>query len=231
MGNSCFLTGASTELFSSLYVGDGKTAIISPEFDMSEMNEPAISYYTWFYTIFPPQGGGFPLPGDDVLIGKLTNGTDTVEISDHATTNIFGPPTFINETIAVMDFITPTANMKFILEIETNTLGDLTEAAFDFFDAFDNDPTATQDNFLNNVNFNISPNPNSGNFNLNFDLKDLDSSSNLVIYNVFGQIVFSKELTQQIGSSNIDTNLSAGVYFAQIQSGEEVTRGLRFIIE
>ncbi|MFT4762439.1 MAG: choice-of-anchor B domain-containing protein, partial [Saprospiraceae bacterium] len=141
-GNHCFVTGSSTDLMESVFIGSpgATTAIISPEFDMTNMNVPTVSIYTWMYSLFLPQGGGTPPPGDDVLVVKITNGVNTVIVLEDVTANLFDIPSFSKTEVNLDDIITPTATMQLIVEIETNEQGDITEAAVDFFRAFDADP-------------------------------------------------------------------------------------------
>ena len=231
MGTSCYVTGASTSLFESVYVGGGQTAIISPEFDMSSMNEPTVSFYTWHYSIFPPQGGGYPTNGDDILVTKLTNGIDTVVVNEDQTFNWFSAPSFSKTTVGVEDIIDPTATMKLIVEIEINEMGDLTESAVDFFEAYDNDPVGLNEHYLENVHFHISPNPTSGEFVIDYDLDNIEKTANLIIFDVFGKVVFTENLTNHFGKIIVKEDLAKGVYFVQIQSGSDVTKGAKLIID
>lgn len=233
IGNHCFLTGSSDDLMESVFIGAegfGTTAIVSPEFDMADMNEPYVSFYTWFFSIFIPQGGGFPPPGDDVLVAKLTNGVDTVIILEQMTGDLFTPPSFVQQAVAVKDVITPTATMKLIIEIETNTEGDITEAAVDFFEAVDADPSGLNENFLENVTLNLSPNPTSGTFYIDYSLENIENEAQVVIFDVFGKAVFTNKVETQMGQIAVQENLPNGIYFVQMQTGNEVSRSVKLVV-
>ncbi len=231
LGNHCYITGASTSLNESVFVGgpDATTAIISPEFDMTNMNFPVVSFYTWLYSIFPPQGGGYPPPGDDALVAKLTNGQDTVTVFEDVTGSLFDVPSFSQVSVSVEDVITPTATMRLIIEIETNSQGDVTEAAVDFFEAFDAEPNGINDAFLEDVNLSVSPNPTSGEFFVNYDLKDIDNIAQLLIVDVFGKAVYTERIGNKMGKVVVNEALPNGVYFVQIQAGNEISRSLKLI--
>lgn len=231
IGNSCFLTGSSTDLMESVFVGGaGTTAITSPVFDMSGMNTPTVSFYTWFYSIFIPQGGGYPPPGDDVLVAKITNGVDTVVVNEDMTTSLFDAPSFVKTEISLEDIIDPSATMQLIIEIETNTDGDVTEAAVDFFEAYDADPVGLTENFLDNVQLTVSPNPTTGRFLINYELGNFENSADLVVYDVFGKVVYTKTVANAGGQITVNENLPRGVYFVQIQTGNEVSEGVKLIV-
>ncbi|MFT4761646.1 MAG: hypothetical protein ACI9LN_003629 [Saprospiraceae bacterium] len=126
--------------------------------------------------------------------------------------------------------ITPTATMQLIVEIETNEQGDITEAAVDFFRAFDADPVGINEIFLEDATLNISPNPTSGEFSINYDLKNTESTVQLTVIDVFGKTVFTEKTDNTIGKIVVKENLPNGVYFVQIQAGNEISRGVKLIV-
>jgi len=165
------------------------------------------------------------------LVARLTNGTDTVVVNEDQTVSFFTPPSYNQTTITVEDIIDPTATMKIIFEIEINDPGDLSEAAVDFFEAFDADPVGLNENFLEDVYFNIAPNPTSGDFIVNYDINNIESTANLIIYDVFGKAVYTERLNQHFGKVVVKETLPSGVYFVQIKSGTEVTKGMKLIVD
>jgi len=76
---------------------------------------------------------------------------------------------------------------------------------------------------------NIFPNPNNGEFVLNYNLNTF-SDGVFRIYNTIGQIVFEEKLIQNNGIRNLQMNLSSGVYLWQVESGEVILKREKMII-
>ena len=78
----------------------------------------------------------------------------------------------------------------------------------------------------------VYPNPNNGNFNIDYHLTELGIRNyELRIYDVLGKRVYSTDLLGIDGTQNIDVStLSNGVYFYQVTNNKETLRG-KFIIE
>jgi subtilisin family serine protease len=130
-GPRCFVTGNGGGSAGTDDVDDGIVTLTSPVFDLSGTSEPYISYARWFYN-----GGGSSTPNDNLQV-RLSNGSTTVVVE---TVGGSGPVAgaWVDRTIRVSDFITPTANMRII--VETSDLpgsGHLVEGGFDKFRAFD----------------------------------------------------------------------------------------------
>ena len=230
IGNSYYVTGSSTDLFGSVYVGGGLTAIVSPEFDLSGMNAPEVSFYSWFYTLNPPQGGGYPVAGDDLLIAKLTNGTDTVVVHEQSTQNFFQFPMFEEIVVSVIDIIDPTATMKFIVEIEENNGGDITEAVIDYFQAYDSDPNSISNVNSGSVQLTVTPNPATDDvFVINYKLDDFADHAQLIMTDVLGKVVFTTKIDHNEGQIEVVEPLSKGTYFVQIQSDHEIKKTILMV--
>lgn len=72
--------------------------------------------------------------------------------------------------------------------------------------------------------FNVFPNPNNGNFNVMMTSENVNETASLVITNILGQVVreFSLNNNNGIINTEINANLSTGIYFVKLQVGTEV---------
>lgn len=125
IGDQCYVTGNGGGGAGNDDVDNGIVTLTSPPMDMSNMNEPVLTYSTWF---FNDGGNGSP---NDALQVRLTNGTDEVTLETITTSNqSWNPPSEFN----LAGMIDLTDNMQVIFE--TSDLagsGHLVEAAVDAF--------------------------------------------------------------------------------------------------
>lgn len=71
----------------------------------------------------------------------------------------------------------------------------------------------------------VFPNPNNGNFNVLMTTENVNTNATLVITNILGQVVREFSLTNDNGiiNSEINANLSTGIYFVKLQVGSEAS--------
>ena len=76
----------------------------------------------------------------------------------------------------------------------------------------------------NATSFNVYPNPNNGNFNINMTTENTEEVAQVTIINVLGQVVSSIAIPNNNGviNSEVNANLSTGIYFVRVQLGSEV---------
>ena len=72
--------------------------------------------------------------------------------------------------------------------------------------------------------FNVYPNPNNGNFNINMTTQNTEEVAQVTIINLLGQTVSSITIPNNNGviNSEVNANLSTGIYFVRVQLGSEV---------
>lgn len=135
-GGEAFVTGNGGGGAGNDDIDGGTVTLTSPVFDLSTYNEPYISYYRWFYN---DGGSGTP---DDNLTVTISNGINTVQI-EQLDFNTPNSNLWNFNNIRVRDFVTPTANMTFILSSSdgvTSSVGHLVEAGLDVFAVVDSQP-------------------------------------------------------------------------------------------
>lgn len=138
-GSECFVTGNGGGAAGNDDIDGGYTRLTSPVFDLSSYNEPYISYYRWFYN-----AGGSGTPDDNLTV-SISNGSQTVQV-ELLDVNTANSNQWNFNNIRVRDFVTPTANMTFILESSdgvTSSTGHLVEAALDRFEVVDSQPNTS----------------------------------------------------------------------------------------
>lgn len=135
-GGEAFVTGNGGGAAGNDDIDGGTVTLTSPVFDLSTYNEPYISYYRWFFN-----DGGSGTPDDDLTV-SISNGNTTVQI-EQLTFNTPNSNLWNFNNIRVRDFVTPTANMTFIVSSSdgvTSTVGHLVEAGLDVFEVVDSQP-------------------------------------------------------------------------------------------
>lgn len=125
--DQCFMTGNDGGSAGTDDVDGGRTVLRSPIFDLSGSSDPTIQFDRWF-----ANDGGSTAP-DDSLIIRISDGvsTATVDIITASDPNL---STWVSESFRVLDFVTLTSNMQFIVETSDLTEGHLVEGAIDAFE-------------------------------------------------------------------------------------------------
>ncbi len=225
-GNSCYITGNVLDLFTGVH-GTGTTRITSPTFDLTGMFEPHISFRTWLYTI-QTNGAGV---GNDKLFVKLTNGTETINLAQVSTTNIFSQPVWAMHDMNVTTLIPATANMQVIVEIGDSdpNFSDVAEAGFDFFAAYDANPNSTNEVEGNGISMSALPNPSSNEFTVKYDLENPSKDASLLIFNVLGQMVETMPIDALGGEIRFGNDFRQGIYFVKIRQQDADSPAIRLV--
>lgn len=227
IGDHCFVTGNSADIESGVLIG-GTTKIASPIFDISTMQEPKLSYYTWFFNI-NPDAGFPPPPGDDALVIKLSNGIDTVVIQEVIDESFFDEQVWYFQEINILDTLEATANMQITFEINDTDFDDLSEALVDYFRVWDANPSGTQSIVAENYDLSAFPNPSAEAFSIQYNIKNWQGTAQLVVYNLLGQAIENIVLENPEGKLEIGNELEQGVYFVQIQQAGELSASLKVV--
>lgn len=139
-------------------VDNGNVVLISPSFDLTTFTDPHINYARYFYNNFGP------LLVDDTLLIILSNGS-TTKIIDKVGRDTANFYKWVDKSIRVLDFITPTANMVLIIrtsDLDSNI--NITEAGFDYFRVSNSNVLEIAQNVVDE--FEMYPNPVSSSLNL-----------------------------------------------------------------
>ncbi len=214
LGSSCYITGPGGEANNQSVFG-GVTRLISPSIDMTDWLEPTVSIY---YTFFTVDFSNFPMTivGNSSINFKVDNGIETKIMSSYTPDELMQPE-WTQVTFNVADFITVTDDMSFIVDTVNDEDSQFTEAAVDFFEAYDANPNAINQPIAEGVAIDVFPNPATDQFVVSYDIK-AKKNAFLVITNILGQEIAKISLENNNGQTNIGATFDAGIYFVQIEN-------------
>lgn len=226
IGTGCYVTGNTLDLEGGVLFGGG-TRITSPIFDISNMNQPKLSYYTWFLNVLPE--GNIPVPGNDAITVKLTNGIETVTLEKVIDLSLFDPQGWQFSEFNILDTIAATENMQIMFEINDTDEDDISEGLVDYFQVWDADPVGTK--VLDNEAFELSvyPNPSSNHFQIRYELLETGKNNKLVIFNLLGQKIYSQTLERESDALKVGSSFTKGIYFVQIIQDDKMSAPLKLI--
>ena len=126
-GTVCWVTGNGTVggAAGAADVDAGTTTLLSPAFDMSQMDEPTIEFWYWYSNNL----GGAPNADSMPVEISANGGTTWTLLEDIATNN----SAWTKRSYRVRDFITPSANVRVRFVARDLATGSLVEAGVDDF--------------------------------------------------------------------------------------------------
>ncbi|SFT45302.1 choice-of-anchor B domain-containing protein [Lishizhenia tianjinensis] len=185
-------------------VTNGVALLTSPVFDVTNIADPYVNYRRFFFNEFGP------FPPDDTLRISLSNGIETVIIDKEGATGT----DFVNKSIRIADFLTPTANMQLTLSVsDIEPQGNIVEVVFDEFYISAQDNSSTQEVSMAQA-LHIYPNPTEGIVNLNTTQK-----GELIVYDQTGRIVFTQKVYEVVNQLDLSA-LNAGVYTLVLEGAQ-----------
>jgi len=126
LGKQCYVTGDNEEFD---FVSGGRNKLISPIFDCSTMDDPIISFYSYFLNF------GYSGNGSQTVDFILSNGTEKVTIDFDSNDNADLAWKYHN--IQIKDSIELTENMQFSVVANGPSGYELLESGFDVFQVVD----------------------------------------------------------------------------------------------
>lgn len=221
-GNGCFVTGNGNNNSVS-----GTTRIISPSFGfLSDEGNPRLAAVTWMLSV---PDITFPLPdeGPEKLYIIVDNGIEQVVIdSISSAPNL--PAWSFNSAWRLKDYIELTGNMRVIFEVSSLN-GNFVEAGIDRFRVWDGDLTDTEEANAIEPQMAVFPNPTSTSFNVQYDLEKIQPFSKLVVYNILGQAIEERNLSDKNATVELGQDWNKGIYLVQIQNGTQRSRTIRLV--
>lgn len=228
---ACAVTGNASSESAALGDSDvdaGHTTLVTPIFDLTDLVNPAISYWR-YYTNSPPSGAN---PGADWWQVLITdNGSDWVFIENTKVSD----PSFRRVAVRVADYVdlTDQVRIKFIASDSTRLGqnldgGSLVEAALDDVQLWElSDPEGVEESEVSELN--LYPNPTQGILNLSLNLNSATHLT-LEVLNMLGAEVMRQDrgmLSAGKHNTDLDLNqLTDGIYQLRISTdaGQVVKR-------
>ncbi len=206
-GNQAFVTGNGGGSAGSDDVDNGNVVLTSPVMNLSSYVDPYIHYSRWFVNT------GGATTGNDTLTIKVSDGTTTALV-ERVLFSTPGNGTWVNKSYRLSDFITPGSVMRIIVETADwpSGGGHLVEAGLDLMKITEGLTTSL--NNTTEMRFDVYPNPNSGEFDLAFNL---DGNNGLVeILDMTGRVVYSQKLNPAQSQIKINQKFAEGMYMIKL---------------
>lgn len=212
LGDECYVTGNGQGNVTFDDIDGGVEVLTSPSMDLTTYTNPHINYQRWFTNI---TGSGTP---NDTFRVSLSNGSQMAMLEESVGNNA-DKGKWISRSYRVTDFLPVTNNMKLIIRASDLPGSDhITEAAFDKFFVSDSVLTGVKSK-QHNVYASVYPNPTNGKIQVSYSFKNANTGT-LKVYDILGNTVFEKELTDSYGMLNISLE-NKGMYFVRIESAQE----------
>lgn len=187
-------------------VDDGTVTLISPAMDLSNYENPRLSFAYWF-----TNEGGNSAPNDNLEIFIKENNTQ--ELTSIINTSESLSEWILVDSIYFKDYITDLSSVSVqIVTSDGMDTGHLVEAGFDIFEVVDEEISNTDDIILN-VDIDLYPNPATDLINLVID--NNYRPEQLIINNRDGKRIYTENLSSNKATIDIQ-NWVNGLYFIQI---------------
>lgn len=219
IGIEAYVTSNATDFFEGFLFGTA--TLTSPEFDLSNYDNPIITYQTHFWA--SDFGGNI---SDEEMIISLNNGTEEVVVD---TINMENHEPFVwnkRPAIVVADYLSPSSTMTFKV-VASQPGGNVAfDAGFDDFLVADSMTVSTIE-IDENIAFNVYPNPSEDRFVIDFDPQN-GQQYYMNIYDVVGKIV-SRIKYQGDKNVILGEDLNPGIYFIQLEMENRVSKPVKLI--
>ena len=219
IGTLAYVTGNGGGSAGSDDVDNGETVLTSPSMALTSMNNPQVSYYTWFYNAL-----GNDTPNDSMIV-SISNGTETAVLevikesnSDWREQSVFN----------LKEHITITDDMKIEFFIADTEIGNIVEGAVDVFLVQEGESTPISEVFQNDIQLKAFPNPFSNELTIQYQ-SDENRLTHLEVFNIVGQNVLQLPIDQQAGTLQLGEQWENGVYFIHLTADNQQTHVIKII--
>jgi Zn-dependent metalloprotease len=225
---------SSTAALGDSDVDDGHTTLVTPVFDLSEFDNPAISYWR-YYTNSPPSGANPNADWWQVLV--TDDEVDWVFVENTKVSD----PSFRRVAFRVQDYVDLTDNVR-VKFIASDSLrpgqnldgGSLVEGAMDDLQIWEiagGAQSSIEDTEI--ADLSIYPNPTAGNVRVSMNL-EAGTSLQMEVLNLYGAVVFTENYGNlPVGKQSFNFNLALvadGIYQMRLLTDQgQVTRRLEVI--
>lgn len=189
-------------------VDDGTTTLTSPPFGaIGAQDSLVVSYQYWF------ANGGGNGPIDDAMRILIDNGQESVVVRNYLEDSV---RQWRSDSFLVNDFVTPTDELRLIVQTFDLGNGHLVEAGFDNFSVNSGQiSVSTDDVAISGVNAVVFPNPSSDEFTLRFEPGNLPNLS-VRVSDATGRRVSERRIAPGSGTLTFGRELARGFYFAEL---------------
>jgi len=207
IGEYAYVTGNADLLdVGSDDVDNGHTTLISPSFDLSEMNNPQIEYALWFFN-----GGGAGSTPNDFLEVSISDGQNAIVVEEIRSTIPISGDWRDKSKIIVKDYLQDLTNVSISFSVADDEPGHLAEGGVDGFAITEGETTPTKEEILSSK---ISVSPNPFNHYLNISSEELIES--YVLYDVQGKLIAKNNIKAQKNFTINTKDFQPSVYFLEL---------------
>jgi hypothetical protein len=225
-GNHCYVTGNTSDVNGGVLLG-GNAELVSPSFDLTDFENPYMSFYTWFFNL----NINTQLPGNNAMQVRISNGITTETIMSFNYT-VLEEIVWMFSEVDIASIIEPTATMNVIFKATTYTnFSSVSEAGVDYFKVWDAGATGMDDLALSENLLMAYPNPSNDAFYINYKLNNHNNGASLQVYNSLGQKVDNIPLNASEGLIRIGEELEKGFYILRLVSDDSSSTSLKIIKE
>ncbi len=206
IGNKAFITGVNALDVAERDVDGGKTTLISPLFDISDIEDPEIEYSLWFFN-----GGGAGSVPNDYLEVAITNSHDTVIVETITDPNSLSGRWRDKSHINVDEFIGNSNSIQIMVTAEDASPGHLVEAGFDDFAIVSATTTPTEEE-ISDAGIVIRPNA----FSDVLKISSAKKMNSVTLFDISGKRIISYN---NINSRRLELNTTSiipAIYIAEI---------------
>jgi choice-of-anchor B domain-containing protein len=205
--DQCYVTGNAGGSASQDDVDNGKTTLTSPVMDLTTYGDAWIHYSRWFFN-----AGGSGNPNDTMFI-RLTDGTTTVTLEKIYASSA-NNSSWVSKSYRVSNYLTPTATMRLIVEVQDFAPGHLVEGAFDNFIVADSNAIAVNNIDNTDAAVRVYPNPFSGSTTVAYNFNTVNDVQ-MEIVDLTGRVVATQALNASNGTVEVGDGLVDGVYIVR----------------
>lgn len=214
LGDFCYMTGNDGGNANNDDVDGGPVILVSPSMDLTNYNNPVLSYHLWFVN----STGAF-LPSSDSLVVRVTNGSDTVTVEKIINSK---REWRTRSDIPLRNFIQITNNMKVLFA--TSDIGaenNVVEAALDGFVVEDKTGTPVEEPTLQSFQIKVYPNPFYDRVTIQMNTAETTFTGTLRLLNALGHVI--KNISMNNAHNQLFTlnmPVDSGIYWLQVLSAD-----------
>lgn len=225
LGELCYQTGNRGGSGGTDDVDNGPVILTSPPMDLTDYEDPVLTYYAWFNNF------DSNTPANDALLIQITNGTDTVTLEDIQSDMAMGawrPEAVFH----VQDYVELTDSVRLILT--TSDFGPSyhwVEAALDLVRVREQALiSGVEEAPFAGIEIKAFPNPFRDQLQLDLSELPIGTDWQLEVVNQLGQALFRTRIPSGTALYTVAAeNWPAGVYFVRLRSSGTPVRTLKVI--
>ncbi|MEL6636515.1 MAG: choice-of-anchor B family protein [Bacteroidota bacterium] len=219
-GQQCYVTGNLEGPPGDHDVDNGTTTLRSPVMDLSEMDDPILEYYFWFFNA--PSTG----PATDFMTVTVDNGSEVVELEVYrdSESDWRGPEQF---ELARWIEITSTMSISFaVSEVEGASF---VEGGLDGFAIYDGDRSQLSEGGATDWQLTARPSAFAHSTTIDYQLSPTLASPQLLVFDALGRQIERRALGSTLGTVVLGADYPAGWYTVQLVAEGKKSTPLKLI--